>query len=86
MKEGSVQIFMTDPPDSSEEALSEWNDACGVTEYLLYALENPKWIAQWHIEQRGLWQDALEKSKSKERDRVRSQLTLIKGGKSDGEE
>ena len=43
--------------------MSEWSDACNVTDYLLYALENQRWIAQWHFHQKGLWEDAVEKSK-----------------------
>lgn len=86
MKEGSVQIFMTEPPEASEEDLTEWNDACNVTDFLLYALENPEWIAQWHREQHGLWEDAIERSKIEERANIRSQLTLIQGGKPDDEE
>ena len=87
MSDGGVQIFMTEPPlSSSAEDLAEWNDACNVTDYLLHALENPKWIEQWHYLQKSRWEDTLEKSKSLERERMKSLLTLIPGGKTDSGE
>ncbi len=83
MNDGGVQIFMTEPPlNASDDDMSEWSDACNVTDYLLYALENQRWIAQWHFHQKGLWEDAVEKSKIREKDRMRSILTLLPGGKS----
>ena len=85
MKDGGVQIFMTEPPLASPEALEDWNEACNVTDYLLYALENKKWVYQYFKEQQFVWEEAIESVKAREREELKASFQLIQGGRADEE-
>ena len=87
MNDGGVQVFMSTPPLScSDEEITDWNDACNVTDFLLYALDNPVWISQWYLDQRELLDATIEQSKALERERLKASFTLIQGGKPDTEQ
>ena len=87
MNDGGVQIFMTEPPvsESDTEAMEDWNEACNVTDYLMYALENRKWLSEYYYKQQEMWDATIEQSKTLERERLKASFTLIQGGKPDSE-
>jgi hypothetical protein len=86
MPSGGVQVFMSEPPPlSDDDSLGAWGEAADVTEYLLYALENPVWINQWQRMQHSLWQEAMEESRIREKESLRAHLRIIPGGKVDAD-
>ena len=82
---GSIRTMIGTPPSSSQIETEEHESALSVLSYLLYALDNSKWIKQYHDEEIRLIRELESENKALESRQRRSHLHVLQGGMSKGD-
>jgi len=84
MPGGDVKLLLGDPKDMpSDMNVEEWVQINTCLSYLMYALEKKDWMLEYMTYEKQLEDMITEGFKDMERNRVRSRLRVIEGGKSD---
>jgi len=86
MPGGDVKLLLGSPDDMVEDMdIEEWTQVSTCLGYLMYALNRKDWMIDYMRYERELEDMIQEGFKEMERNRVRSRLRVIDGGKSDAE-
>ncbi len=86
-KGGLARIAISPPPELTEpmEVVEDWNDACGLLSFVMYALDREDWMKEF-IAYEELIRDSIIEAVDKERvHEARSKLQVIQGGLSSEE-
>ena len=82
-KGGLARIAISPPPELTEpmEAVEDWNDACGLLGFVMYALDREDWMAEF-IAYEQLIRDSILDAVDKERiQETKASFKVIQGGK-----
>ena len=86
-KGGLARIAISPPPELTEpmDTVEDWNDACGLLGFVMYALDREDWMKEF-IAYEELIRDSIMEAVDKERvQEARSKLQVIQGGLSSEE-
>lgn len=79
---GMARIAMSAPPEVTDpiDKVQDWTDACGLLQFLMYALDREDWMAEYIDYEEAMKEailDAVDKAHYKD---LRSKFTVIEGG------
>ncbi len=86
-KGGMARIAIAPPPEITEpiDTVEDWNDACGLLGFVMYALDREDWMKEF-IAYEELIRDSILEAVDQERIKeARSRLRVIQGGADEGE-
>ncbi len=84
---GMARVAMSAPPDITApiEEAQDWNDACGLLSFVMYALDREDWMKEF-VAYEELVRDSIMEAVDRERvQEARDSFQVIQGGKASEE-
>ena len=87
-KGGMARIAMSPPPEITApiEAVDEWNDACGLLGFVMYALDREDWMKEFVAYEELIQESIMEAVDTARINEARSRLRVIQGGQDGSDE